>query len=87
MKKSKAKEEENAQQAAVQAANLAAQSGSAVRIYSLGEGGRLTEQMTAVDLRGETPHKLFGGPVLSIATKRLISRGAPSLVTAASYNA
>lgn len=77
-KKSKAKEEENAQQAAIYAANMAAQSGSQVRIFSLTEDGRLTEHLTSVPLQGETPHKLFGGPVLSISTKKIISRGMSS---------
>ena len=75
LKKSKAREEENAQQAAMYAASMAAQSGSQVRVFSLSQDGRLTEQLTSVDLRGETPHQLFGGPLLGISTKKIISRG------------
>lgn len=63
------------QQAAMQAASLAAQSGSSVKVFSMSGDGRPREQVASVDLVGQTPHKLFGGPVLSIATKKIISRG------------
>lgn len=81
VKKSKAKEEENAQQAAIHAASMAAQSGSQVRVFSVGQDGRVTEQLNSVDLRGETPNKLFGGPVLGISTKKIISRGIFCILT------
>lgn len=84
VKKSKAKEEESAQQAALHAANMAAQSGSHVRVYSVSDGGGVNEQLT-VNMYGETPHKLFGGALLAIATKRSFSRGTAPHSTFAWY--
>lgn len=68
-KKSKAKEEENAHHAALEAAKLAVQEGSYVAIYSINEGGVPT-QIRRLDPQGDQPKQIFGGPVIGIVGSR-----------------
>ena len=68
-KKSKAKEEESAHQAALEAAKMAVQEGSYVAIYTITKAGDPSE-IKRIDGRGENPTGLFGGPVLSVVRNR-----------------
>ena len=75
-KKGKAREEENAAAAAAEAANLAVRAGGHVKIYGIDDRGVVSErQAVPLGLRNETPHRLYGGPVLAVSTTKTISRG------------
>ena len=73
-KKSKAREEEAAAQAAVYAASVAAQEGGHVKIYSISSAGSVAEQPSA-RVNADRPGCLHGGPVLGITSNKAISRG------------
>ena len=68
-KKSKAREEEHAHQAAVEAAKLAVQEGAYVVIYNISNSG-VSSEVRRIETRGENPTRLFGGPLLSIVGNR-----------------
>jgi len=75
-KKGKAREEENAAAAAVEAANLAVRAGGHVKIYGIDDQGVVVDRLGApVGLRNEAPRHLYGGAVLAISTNKSISRG------------
>ncbi len=81
-KKGKAREEENAAAAAVKAANVAVRAGGHVKIYGIDQGGVVTDRLSGpLDLRGETPHHLYGGAVLGVSTNKSISRGESQSIT------
>jgi hypothetical protein len=77
-KKGKARDEENAAAAAIEAANLAVQAGGHVKIYGVSDQGVVTDRIAApLGLRNENPHHLYGGAVLAVSTNKSISRGDP----------
>lgn len=76
-KKSKVKEQEAAIQAAQRAAEADAAASVTVKIYSVNEtGASISLECSQVDLVGQRPVGLHGGALLGVATSRHIKSGA-----------
>ena len=78
-KKSKQREQEAAIQAAQRAAEADAAAGVTVRIYSVNEtGGSVSLECSQMDLAGQRPTALHGGALLGVAVGKHIRSGVQS---------
>lgn len=75
-KKSKQREQEAAIQAAQRAAEADAAAGVTVRIYSVNEtGGSVSLECSQMDLAGQRPTSLHGGALLGVAVSKHMRSG------------
>ena len=75
-KKSKQREQEAAIQAAQRAAEADAAAGVTVRIYSVNEtGGSVSLECSQMDLAGQRPTALHGGALLGVAVSKHMRSG------------